>query len=159
MRSWRSSVVALFIFLFYPGKSMVMVVVVVELAHSPTKDAWDYNKKREQQLQVYDSLYIRNTQLYYILQPWLHERKWFTFLFFCLYRGVSSGFQTFWVSSGRDLMKWGDWFYHFMFDFTIKPNLRAGIISIGVFSRILQAKQEEPKNELMLGHFREQPQV
>ena len=57
-RSWRSSVVALFIFLFYPGKSMVMVVVVVELAHSPTKDAWDYNKKREQQLQVYDSLYI-----------------------------------------------------------------------------------------------------
>ena len=37
---------------------MVMVVVVVELAHSPTKDAWDYNKKREQQLQVYDSLYI-----------------------------------------------------------------------------------------------------
>ena len=41
----------------------MVVVVVVELAHSPTKDAWDYNKKREQQLQVYDSLYIRNTQL------------------------------------------------------------------------------------------------
>ena len=114
-------------------------------------------KKRATTTSIWFSVYIRNTQLYYILQPWLHERKWFTFLFFCLYRRVSSEFQTFWVSSGRDLMKWGDWFYHFMFDFTIKPNLRAGIISIGVFSRILQAKQKE--SMLMLGHFRVQPQV
>ena len=103
MRSWWSSVVALFISPILSGKEHGGGIVVVELAHSPAKDAWDYNKKKESNNYKYDSLYIWNIQLYrtYCNHDCTRESG-LPFLAY-LYRRVSSEFQTFWVSSGRDL--------------------------------------------------------